>query len=227
MLRPPASGTSRRTKSGPRGIILRSDTAPRYTAPTSDDAAHSPGGGKPDGYAAGRRGRRTPMGITTRLPAPPGAGARPAREWPGEQPPDEISRGLFGQSRRLMRTHPLATDMLLVALLLASCSLWLAWSALRRQPAAIVQTALIIVLVGPPPVPVGGLPGRQRHRAGPVAARLPAARGRGAAGRAVHGGGSRVADPRPARHRPCSRPGPPWRRSSGSRPARCRARCCS
>ena len=52
------------------------------------------------------------MGITTRLPAPLGAGAHPAREWPGEQPPDEISRGLFGQSRRLMRTHPLAADTL-------------------------------------------------------------------------------------------------------------------
>ena len=68
------------------------------------------------------------MGITTRLPAPLGTGPRPAREWPGELPPDEISRGLFGQSRRLIRTHPLATDTLLVAMLLALCSLWLAWS---------------------------------------------------------------------------------------------------
>jgi signal transduction histidine kinase len=93
------------------------------------------------------------MGITTRLPAPPGAGARPARDWPGEQPPDEISRGLFGQSRRLMRTHPLATDMLLVALLLASCSVWLAWSGFSGSEPAIVQTALIIVLVGRRPYP--------------------------------------------------------------------------
>jgi signal transduction histidine kinase len=87
------------------------------------------------------------MGITTRLPAPPGAGARPARDWPGEQPPDEISRGLFGQSHRLMRTHPLATDMLLVALLLALCSLWLAWSHFASTRSFIVQTALIMILV--------------------------------------------------------------------------------
>jgi signal transduction histidine kinase len=87
------------------------------------------------------------MGITTRLPAPLGAGARPAREWPGEQPPDEISRGLFGQSRRLMRTHPLATDTLLVGVLLALCSLWLSWSHFAGSRSFIVQTALIMVLV--------------------------------------------------------------------------------
>ena len=86
------------------------------------------------------------MGITTRLPAPLGTGAHPAREWPGEQPPDEISRGLFGQSRRLMRTHPLATDMLLAAILLALCSLWLAWSHFATVRSAVVQTALIMVL---------------------------------------------------------------------------------
>ena len=88
------------------------------------------------------------MGITTRLPAPLGTGARSAREWAGELPPDEISRGLFGQSRRLMRTHPLATDMLLVALLLASSSVWLAWSGIFGSRPAILQAALIIVLVG-------------------------------------------------------------------------------
>ena len=87
------------------------------------------------------------MGITARLPAPLGSGARSAREWAGEQPPDEISRGLFGQSRRLMRTHPLATDMVLVALLLASCSVWLAWSGISGSEPAIIQTALIIVLL--------------------------------------------------------------------------------
>jgi len=87
------------------------------------------------------------MGITTSLPAPLGTGAHPAREWPGEQPPDEISRGLFGQSRRLMRTHPLATDMLLAAILLALCSLWLAWSHFATVRSAVVQTALIMVLV--------------------------------------------------------------------------------
>jgi signal transduction histidine kinase len=87
------------------------------------------------------------MGITTRLPAPLGAGALPPREWPGGQPPDDISRGLFGQGRRLMRTHPLATDVLLTALLLASCSVWLAWSGISGSNPAIIQTALIVVLV--------------------------------------------------------------------------------
>src|SRR6185437_13242689 len=88
------------------------------------------------------------MGITTRLPAPLGTGAHPAREWPGEQPPDEIARGLFGQSRRLMRTHPLATDMLLVGMLLTLCSLWLSWSHFASSRSFVVQTALIMVLVG-------------------------------------------------------------------------------
>jgi signal transduction histidine kinase len=87
------------------------------------------------------------MGIITRLPAPPGAGPRSPREWPDGQPPDEISRGLFGQGRRLMRTHPLATDLLLTALLLASCSVWLAWSGISGSNPAIIQTALIVVLV--------------------------------------------------------------------------------
>jgi signal transduction histidine kinase len=87
------------------------------------------------------------MGITTRLPAPLGTGAHPAREWPGEQAPDEISRGLFGQSRRLMRTHPLAADMLLVGMLLAPCSLWLSWSHFASSRSFVVQTALIMVLV--------------------------------------------------------------------------------
>ncbi len=87
------------------------------------------------------------MGITTRLPAPRGTMSWPAREWPGEQPPDEITRGLFGQGRRLMRTHPLATDLLLVALLLASCSVWLTWSGFRGSQPPIVQTALIVALI--------------------------------------------------------------------------------
>ena len=47
-----------------------------------------------------------------------------------------------------MRTHPFATDLLLVALLLASCSLWLAWSGISGSEPAIVQTALIVVLAG-------------------------------------------------------------------------------
>jgi signal transduction histidine kinase len=87
------------------------------------------------------------MGTTTRLLAPPAtAPGRPASAWPGEQPPDEISRGLFGRGLQLMRTHPLATDMLLAAVLLVLSSVWLALSGFASYRAAIVQTALIVPL---------------------------------------------------------------------------------
>jgi len=84
------------------------------------------------------------MGTMTRLPAPPLA---PVPAWPPEQPPDDITRGLFGQGRRLIRTHPLATDALLAAVLLGLCSAWLSWSAFASYRAAIVQTVLISTLV--------------------------------------------------------------------------------
>jgi signal transduction histidine kinase len=66
-----------------------------------------------------------------------------AKPRPAEQPPDEISRGLFGQGRRIMRAHPLATDALLAALLLAVCTIWLAETRLDTVQAVLVQTALI------------------------------------------------------------------------------------
>ena len=84
------------------------------------------------------------MGITTRLPAPPLAPVPPC---PAEQPPDEITRGLFGLGRRLIRTHPLASDALLAAVLLGLCSAWLSWSIWAGYRAAIVQTALIATLI--------------------------------------------------------------------------------
>jgi len=84
------------------------------------------------------------MGTMTRLPAPPLA---PVQACPPEQPPDEITRGLFGLGRRLTRTHPLAGDALLVAVLLGLCSAWLSWSSWAGYRAAIVQTALIAVLI--------------------------------------------------------------------------------
>ncbi len=83
------------------------------------------------------------MGTTTRLPGPALA---PVAAWPGEQPPDEITRGLFGRGRRLMRTHPLVTDTLLAALLLTVSSAWLASSGFAGFPSAAVQTALIVPL---------------------------------------------------------------------------------
>ncbi len=83
------------------------------------------------------------LGTTTRLAAPPLAtvSARPR-----EQPPDEITRGLFSRGRGLMRTHPLATDTLLAAVLLALSSVWLAGSGFASLRAAVVQTALIAPL---------------------------------------------------------------------------------
>jgi signal transduction histidine kinase len=83
------------------------------------------------------------LGTTTGFPAPPLA---PVAAWPGEQPPDEITRGLFSRGRRLMRTHPLATDALLAALLLTLSSAWLASSGFAGYRAATVQTALIAPL---------------------------------------------------------------------------------
>ena len=83
------------------------------------------------------------MGTTTKLPVPPLATV-PAR--PEEQPPDEITRGLFGRGRGLMRTHPLATETLLAAVLLAMSSVWLAGSGFASLRAVVVQTALIAPL---------------------------------------------------------------------------------
>ena len=45
---------------------------------------------------------------------------------PSLQPPDEITRSLFGQGRRIAHAHPLAIDALVAAVLLAVCTAWLA-----------------------------------------------------------------------------------------------------
>jgi signal transduction histidine kinase len=55
------------------------------------------------------------------------------------QPP----RGLFGWGRDMVRDHPLATDALLAAALLALSTVWLAGSVFAGPRAALVQTALI------------------------------------------------------------------------------------
>ncbi|MDQ2812325.1 MAG: sensor histidine kinase [Actinomycetota bacterium] len=60
--------------------------------------------------------------------------------------PDEITRGLFSSGRRVVRTHPLATDALVAAMLLALSSVWLAGSPFAGPRAAIVQTVLIAVI---------------------------------------------------------------------------------
>ena len=179
--------------------------AARAPASASGDGARSGAGQNRAGYAAGKSPRRTRIGHHHQAPRPaghrPGADRR-AREAPRGQPPDEIARGLFGLERRLTRTHPLASDALLAAVLLGLCSAWLSWSTWAWViGAAIVQTALIAVLIVRRLHPSGGLPGHQRYRVRPVAARLPAAGGRRAAGRPVHRRGPRVPEPRPARHR--------------------------
>ena len=124
-------------------VILRSDTGPaRPLLPAVMPPIQRMAAGRPGTLPVSHHEGRT-LGTTTRLPAPPLAivSARP-----GEQPPDEITRSLFGRGRGLMRTHPLATDALLAAVLLVVCSAWLAMSGFAGYREAIVQTALIAAL---------------------------------------------------------------------------------
>jgi signal transduction histidine kinase len=64
-------------------------------------------------------------------------------QWTSLQPPEEITGGLFGRGRAIARAHPVATDALLAAVLLALSTLWLAGSGFPEPRAAIVQTALV------------------------------------------------------------------------------------
>ena len=80
------------------------------------------------------------LGTTTRLPAPPLATVSGR---PGEQPPEDITGGLFGWGRGMARNHPLAADALLAAVLLALSTVWLAGSPFANPRAAVVQTALV------------------------------------------------------------------------------------
>jgi signal transduction histidine kinase len=63
------------------------------------------------------------------------------------QPPDEITRSLFGQGRRIAHAHPLAIDALVAAVLLAVCTVWLAQSGFGGLRTGLVQAALIGLLV--------------------------------------------------------------------------------
>jgi signal transduction histidine kinase len=73
------------------------------------------------------------LGTTTELP-------------PGLQPPDEITRSLFGQGRRVARAHPLAIDTMVAVVLLAVCTLWLVQTDFASPRTLLVQTALIAVI---------------------------------------------------------------------------------
>ena len=73
------------------------------------------------------------MGTKTELP-------------PELQPPDEITRSLFGQGRRIAQAHPLAIDALVAAVLLAVCTAWLAQSGFGSVHAGLLQAALVGVI---------------------------------------------------------------------------------
>jgi len=74
------------------------------------------------------------MAITTNYVSP---------QWTSLQPPEEITGAMFGRSRDIVRSHPLATDALLAAVLLALSTVWLAGSAFATPRDAIVQTGLV------------------------------------------------------------------------------------
>jgi signal transduction histidine kinase len=74
------------------------------------------------------------MGIMTDYASP---------QWTSLQPPEEITGGLFSRGRDIVRTHPLATDALLAAVLLALSTVWLALSGSATPGAVIVQSALV------------------------------------------------------------------------------------
>jgi len=59
------------------------------------------------------------------------------------QPPDEITRSLFGQGRRVAHAHPLTIDALVAAVILAVCAVWLVQSGFDSLRAELLQAALI------------------------------------------------------------------------------------
>ena len=62
------------------------------------------------------------------------------------QPPDEITRSLFGQGRRIAHAHPLTVDALVAAALLAVCTVWLVQSGFDGPRSQLLQLALIGVI---------------------------------------------------------------------------------
>jgi signal transduction histidine kinase len=73
---------------------------------------------------------------------------RASPRWTSLQPPDEITRSLFGRGRDLVRTHPLATDALLAAVLFALSTIWLVGSPFAGPRAVVVQTVLVAAVAG-------------------------------------------------------------------------------
>jgi signal transduction histidine kinase len=60
--------------------------------------------------------------------------------------PEETPGGLFASGRRVVCTHPLATDALVAAVLLALSTVWLAGSGFASSRTIIVQTVLIAAI---------------------------------------------------------------------------------
>jgi signal transduction histidine kinase len=67
-------------------------------------------------------------------------------ELPRVPRPEEIPGGLFASGRRVVRTHPLATDALVAAVLLALSTVWLAGSGFASPRTIVVQTALVAAI---------------------------------------------------------------------------------
>src|SRR5260370_30254468 len=80
------------------------------------------------------------------------------------QPPDEITRSLFGQGRRIAHAHPLTIDALVAAVLLAVCTVWLGPSGFGGPRAGPIQTAPIRPIAPPPRLPAPGVPGPRALR---------------------------------------------------------------
>jgi signal transduction histidine kinase len=59
------------------------------------------------------------------------------------QPPEDITRGLFGRGRSIIRSYPLATDALLAVALLAVSTGWLIKSPFGGVRDAVLQTVLV------------------------------------------------------------------------------------
>src|SRR6202453_170323 len=63
------------------------------------------------------------------------------------QPPEDITRGLFGRGRQVARAHLVATDALLAAVLLVLSPVWLAGSTFASPHAAVLQTTLLLAII--------------------------------------------------------------------------------
>jgi signal transduction histidine kinase len=74
------------------------------------------------------------MGMMTELADP---------RWTGLAPPAEFTGGLFGRGRSIVRTHPLASDALLAAVLLVLSTIWLARSGFASPATAALQAGLV------------------------------------------------------------------------------------